>query len=50
MKRYTVILKINGRYVEKKVKADDKDSAVKKAVRESSWFGGKIDVISVVEG
>jgi len=46
---YTVILKINGKYVQKKVRADDKDSAVKRAVRESSWFGGKVEVISVVK-
>jgi len=46
MRKYIVWLRIDGRLVKKEVSASSEEQAVKKAVKESSWFGNKVDVIS----
>ena len=45
--KYLVWLKVNGKFVEKKVSAKSSDEAKRKAIRESSWFGGRVEVVSV---
>jgi len=47
MGRYVVWLKVDGRLVTKEVSAKDSVSAKRKAVKESSWFGGRVEVVSV---
>lgn len=47
MGRFVVWLKVNGRMVTKEVEAGSSEKAKEIAVKESSWFGGKVEVISV---
>ena len=47
MGRYVVWLKVNGRLVKKEVVAENSEKAKKIAVKESTWFGGSVEVISV---
>lgn len=49
MPKYFVWLRINGKVVSKTVSAKNADEAKKKAIKESTWFGGKAEVISVSE-
>ena len=47
MGKYLVWLKVNERLVRKEVVAEDVGKAKEMAVKESSRFGGKVEVVSV---
>ena len=46
--KYRVIMRVDGRLIEKVVNAPDETTAKRIALRESLWFGGKAEIISVV--
>lgn len=48
--RYTVWMKIDGRFVKKKVSADSEEKAKEIAIKESKWFAQEIEIISISEG